>query len=707
MKRVFVGIGAVALAVAIGIAAAVLLLPDVVKKLAPNSLIGRILPPALPPARPTTESHWLDQNWTARQRHWFHHATQGTVTFPVPYKWFLALEQPRIELFGAPSLLSDENYLRRFGFITSPKSLEDGKRYGFRIAKAGAEIADPTPPKGVSDNEAGLPVGFARLPASAADPITGHKTEDLLGLTCAACHTGSLNYKSVSMRFDGGPAMVDLGKLEETIGLSIAYTRYVPGRFDRFADRIVGKHAGDDERNALRLQLADVLEDIKQAAVASDHTLSKRGLAHTKEGFGRLDALNRIGNQIFYTNLLVWKDPFSAYTGRDNNFAARQAPVSFPPIWSVSWFRWAQYDASIEQPLVRNAGEALGVSARINMLIRDDLSRPRFQSTIDLNNLHWIERLLKGDDPFKEGKPGFKGLLAPKWPSDLFANDSKWTINDQKIARGRELYKEFCVECHLGPVNDRTFDERYPDASLWKSKHWSHDDASGDRVLNVVQRSVSAMGTDPQQASVLRTREVVVPPELKLDPAEGLKERWRCEGLPPTKGARMPFVLALMEVVDQTIEQWFRANDAPSDLRKELIGPRKNCPNVSREPQYRARPLDGVWATAPYLHNGSVPSLWWLLTPAAERPQRFCMGTNEFDPEHVGFRVSSGGDEACAAGEFLYQTNAGGRAIPGNSAGGHSFEGQETNVRSLPRGVLGRGFSPDERLALIEYLKTL
>ena len=41
--------------------------------------------------------------------------------------------------------------------------------------------------------------------------------------------------------------------------------------------------------------------------------------------------------------------------------------MSFPPIWSVPWFWWAQYDASIEQPLIRNAGEALGVSALINL----------------------------------------------------------------------------------------------------------------------------------------------------------------------------------------------------------------------------------------------------------------------------------------------------------------------------------------------------
>jgi hypothetical protein len=42
-------------------------------------------------------------------------------------------------------------------------------------------------------------------------------------------------------------------------------------------------------------------------------------------------------------------------------------------------------------------------------------------------------------------------------------------------------------------------------------------------------------------------------------------------------------------------------------------------------PHYRARPLDGVWATAPCLHNGSVPTLQDMLTPQDERPKKFCV----------------------------------------------------------------------------------
>ena len=73
---------------------------------------------------------------------------------------------------------------------------------------------------------------------------------------------------------------------------------------------------------------------------------------------------------------------------------------------------------------------------------------------------------------------------------------------------------------------------------------------------------------------------------------------------------------------------------------------------------YRARPLNGVWATAPYLHNGSVPSLYWMLMPAAERPKQFCMGFRDFDPQQVGFHVAADEAPKCQNGETLFSATA-------------------------------------------------
>ncbi len=94
-------------------------------------------------------------------------------------------------------------------------------------------------------------------------------------------------------------------------------------------------------------------------------------------------------------------------------------------------------------------------------------------------------------------------------------------------------------------------------------------------------------------------------------------------------------------------------------------------------------PLDGVWARAPYLHNGSVPTLWDLLQPEADRPKVFHRGYNVYDSVNVGF--VSEGSEAEQAG-FRFDTS-----VPGNANSGHLY---------------GTDLSSEEKRALLEYLKT-
>ena len=98
---------------------------------------------------------------------------------------------------------------------------------------------------------------------------------------------------------------------------------------------------------------------------------------------------------------------------------------------------------------------------------------------------------------------------------------------------------------------------------------------------------------------------------------------------------------------------------------------------------YAAAPLDGVWLRAPYLHNGSVPSLTDLLQPPDRRPREFWRGYDVYDPINVGF-VSSG-SEARRIGTRHDV------AKPGNSNAGHAY---------------GTDLPADSKRALIEFLKT-
>ena len=99
---------------------------------------------------------------------------------------------------------------------------------------------------------------------------------------------------------------------------------------------------------------------------------------------------------------------------------------------------------------------------------------------------------------------------------------------------------------------------------------------------------------------------------------------------------------------------------------------------------YVAVPHDGLWLRAPYLHNGSVPSLTDLLEPPAQRPTFFWRGYDLYDPVKVGFVTT--GAEAERAGT-PYDTS-----LPGNGNAGH---------------VYGTTLPPESKRALLEYLKTL
>jgi RoxA-like, cytochrome c-like len=677
--------------------------------------LAQLLPPPLPTLPPIKEAHWLDQNWSTEDRHWFHHASQGTATFPVPYSWFMALEQPGIHLITWPGPLHDSHYLERFGFLPSPKTIDTDQatlhRFGYYASDAKTEPAPqsvsgmkPTP----SENFDGLPVGFARMPG-APDPTTGQPGPDRIGLTCAACHTGHINYLGKSVRFDGGPGMVDLLKLEEATGLSIGSALYVPGRFRRFAARVLGPDATAAQRDELKKGLSKAFHVVLDQAKALDKMHKDTHREDTVEGYGRLDALNRIGNQVFATDMAM-----SGLDGFDKNLAARDAPVSFPPIWTVPWLLWAQYDASIEQPLIRNAGEALGVAALLN-LSPDAPKDKLFSSSVAIENLARIEVMLRGsDDPFGRAPKSFGGLQPPRWPSQLFPDDPAWKIDPARVAKGRAVYAEICVECHLGPVDDSVFDTQFPDSSVWKPEHWH---AKGP-VLKEVQKPVDDMGTDSAQARVLGERRVSVPGFLDMQPARDMQpapepgKGSECTDLPlPSTYSTtdMPYSIALMTIVELVSRKSMNDKHVSADDQKDLWGFRKNCPNPDKVLHYRARPLNGVWATAPYLHNGSVPSLYWMLMPAAQRPKQFCMGFRDFDPQQVGFHVEAGETPRCRTGETLFSaTSPDGSAIHGNSNLGHSLEAPPgESPHEHKKGVIGRLLSDEERKDLIEYLKTL
>jgi hypothetical protein len=573
--------------------------------------------------RPAAKTVWLDQNVSTERLRWFYHADQGTRTFGIPHEWFMALEQPTVwPLVGAAPRLSDTDYLGRFGFI--PDTVIPG-------------TPDP------------LPIGFAQgsamLDANGAPWRNPHSKADMtgVGLTCAACHTGSFTYRGTEVVVDGGPANTNLFEFQKSVGLSLLLTRFWPGRFSRFADEILGKDASLEERMALRGQLDLVLKQY-----ANINALENKVAANSvEEGYARLDALNRIGNQVFSIDL-----------NNPNNYASHSAPVHFPRIWNAPWFSWVQYDGSIMQPMVRNAGEALGVSADLNLL---DESKGLFKSSARIDVLHEMERMIAGDPPSES--TGFGGLASPKWPENILP-----PINMDLARKGAELYKAHCQECHRPAIDSKALpaSEAY---ALFKNKAWWIKNDAGQPLLDVELVPISHIGTDSAQADGLASRTVETPANLKIKDGS--------------------FGPALGELVGKTIDYWYDQNKTPPEDRNRINGYRPN--QIQAPLAYKVRPLNGIWATPPYLHNGSVPTIYALLSPVKDRPTTFYLGGREYDARDLGYvwsdKVKNG---------FLLDTSK-----RGNSNAGHEFSNEKRP------GVIGPELKEDERRALIEFIKTL
>ena len=650
-----------------------------------GSIIQGLTPPKLPHIVKADNRVWLEQNWDQALSTKFHHISQGTRTLPMPLSWLLALEQPASNVFLSPFIsqdkFTDNDYLLRFGFIESESS----------------EL-----------NPHGLPIGIASTPYQTLPGIKSPSTA--VGFNCAACHTAHLIYDDTEYVIEGGPAATDLGQLTQALGAALGQTLIASklpifnGRFERFAKSVLKKDAYTD---ANVLSLREELEDLVSILAGIPNAVD------VVEGFTRLDALNRIGNQVFAL------DP-----ERFENYIAIDAPVTYPHIWTASWFNWVQYDGSIMQPLIRNTGEAMGVNANLDTSAPD--GEKRFSSAIPVNNLWWIEAALSGEAPLP--KQQFSGLLSPKWPENFPP------IDQDKATQGAALYQKVCKGCHLAPLNsNEIWDQKYFAPVKYYVDEVEHE--TSDSLLKLKLISLDQVGTDPAQANVLINRtvntagvgnkstlknssgmgintEICGPaPALPVSPftnTEKASTQERLVNIPISDGSSINFGLALGGIVQQTNEAWFEENYVSREDRNYYTKDRPNCLRASGG--YKARPLNGIWATAPFLHNGSVPSLMDLLSPPEERPALVQLGNIEFDPVKVGIKQNEdlqkqAGEKYSRKGFFILDSS-----VPGNSNRGHEFSNAWDNYKNWDqqqKGVIGPEFTLDERLALIEYLKTL
>ncbi len=504
-------------------------------------------------------------------------------------------------------------------------------RFGF--------LVDPQQ-KASANNPGNLPVGFAR------HQNPGNASEHYLDITCAACHTGELRFKDQAVRIDGGTAQHVLpssvptlrgGSFGQALVASLASTYYNPWKFERFARQVLG-----DDYEARREQLRSEFKTSLNTFVKVAWNDTHRGLYPTEEGPGRTDAFGRIANATF-------GDAISPA-----NYRVADAPVDYPQLWDMWTFDWVQWNGSAQQPMARNIGEALGVGATLNFF--DANGQPlqgtaRYPSSVRVRDLHAIEETLQQ-------------LKPPTWPEDLFG-----AIDKPLAARGRALFAENCAGCHVPRQSQ-------------EGERW---------VQHLHMLPVEVIGTDPNAANNVASHrfdlsalqwdvEELQKMDVKLHPEP--KEPLDLSQLSVAKG--LAYVTAFVE------NRAYRDAQITPEEKPRMDG--FGLPiGVREKVAYKARPLAGVWATAPFLHNGSVPSIYQLLSPQDERATTFYKGTLEYDPRHLGYRT-----EPFTNG-FLFDTR-----ISGNHNSGHEFR-----AGARGNGVIGRLLQPEERWALLEYLKVL
>jgi len=627
-----------------------------------------------------------DQGWTKRESLWFYKISQGSNL--LPYDFYMELELAKGD---RNSRFNSNKNIQSYQYLTRKKTFS---------------------------NPDALPIGFTK---------DTYKGKEYLGFSCAACHTSQINYydKNDTMqaiRIDGAPAQSNLEKFILDLRDALLSTLEDPIKKERFVSNVMKRNGYQKllsgGRNYITKQ--DVLDELK---IISDKLTDYAWINRpdTPYGFSRLDAFGRIYNRILehvidentlekaLTNALTKDEKeklwpliktdlatTNTYTlvntaSKHLSFAQKQAlfeqlfppataPVSYPYLWDIPFHDYLQWNGIVSNAgggaLGRNVGQVIGVFGTLDWNKNDDFSptnfliqskslldQVSFHSSINVRNISRVEDLLKK-------------LKSPQWPEEKLG-----LIDPTKSARGKRIFQDYCHSCH-GSINRENTQRRI-------TAHIS---------------SIESVGTDPQMAknSIGHTGYTGILQGSYVDMPAGkiiLQEK-------------APVALMVIATTENTIKtpdmdtnillRWsdwlydlfftFKDNPIEGTIKMGDYTPDSTNKPFASLLSYKARPLNGIWATAPYLHNGSVPTLYDLLLPQSERPKTFLVGSRIFDRVNVGFKSDN------------YTVEPFDTTQKGNLNIGHEYA---AGITALPNGEKLPPLNIKQRYDLIEYLKSL
>lgn len=647
---------------------------------------------------------YLDQGWDRSDSLWFYNTTQGSAL--LPYDFFLELELPAVD---STEKLRDVATIDKYRYLPQDESFF---------------------------NPDGLPLGFVK---------DTYKGADYVGYTCAACHTGQVNYtdektnKRYAIRIDGGPAMADMVGFLMELEASMDATLKNEIKLNRFVDNVLKRNNGYSDRD-------DVIKDLEKWTL----TMKQYNMVNESDveyGYARLDAFGRIFNRVLQHVLnkeqakralllahdengerilteaeveLVLKDitdptvigneQFAlvlrnlmstepGYPGLDKDeltilkdvfFNIPNAPVSYPFMWDITHSDYVQWNGLANNasvgPLGRNVGEVIGVFGILDWKAKDpgfsisaklsgqSKNKPQidFQSSIRHTNLRRLENQLKT-------------LKSPEWPVEIFGE-----LDEEKVKRGELIYAEYCQSCH--EIIDRNNWDRIVIANMSNLDSVGTDRKMAENSVNYTGKSGNFKYT--YQATDVGT--IVLGEEA---PVAALLTA-ATKGVVGTPEADKLFIRRWLDWLYNLASSFFE-NEIKASVKAGDYYPDTTAKPFNSLLSYKARSLNGIWATAPYLHNGSVPSLYDLLLPAKCdpengvvecRPATFEVGSREFDKVKVGLKYEG-------YGGTVFDTS-----VEGNFNIGHEYAAGNT---AQPNGEVLKPLNKQQRYDLLEFLKTL
>jgi len=585
------------------------------------------------------------QGWDEKQKNLWYRGSQGSRL--IPERWLKALEAPDSQV-----AFLDPQYFEQFGYLRSAPYEQEP-----------------------------LPIGFARDVQSDKKLTRTNLTwyekqkrdEPWIGLNCAACHTAEIEHDGKITRIEGSATLADFQGFTDNLYRSLNVTYSDPEKWDRFASKVL--QPNDKTKVTDNAKNRDLLRSAFEKHLSYRRQIHEFNKTDSEYGHGRLDAVGHILNKVAFL------------TEAEGQFGGEpDAPVSYPFIWNAAQHDFLQWNGIVPNDkiplggsrnidagaLVRNTSEVIGVFADVK--VKKDGGLGGYPSSIDVDNLIAMEVQL--------GK-----LKSPDWTAMIGPLDKR------RVRLGKRLFKESCAGCH---------------ASL------DRDDLDTPIIAEMTPVwGEQGLGTDPWMACnaytyqalsgvLAGTKGLVVtgdPLPEDFGPTRGFLKTQAAGSLLGKKFTIIKNVLEIavgrqpeIEVELEGIRRIPPTQQNSREVRLQKCIDDANRLEMSEEDErllaYKGRPLNGIWATAPYLHNGSVKSLYELMLPPSQRATRFWVGNKKLDTVNVGYV-----DSPTTVGSWFRTTDDEGNPIHGNSNAGHDYRNAQ--------------FSDEERMALVEYMKSL